>query len=72
MTASPHTHQIPVQGQTSVDAIFAPVSGIGWPDSGAGATPLLPPHHPANSAADSPVVRWTIRLDQARPVEDED
>lgn len=72
MTTSPHTHRIPVQGQTSsVDAILAPVSGVGSADMGTGATPLLPPNHPANTASDSPVVRWTMRLEQARPVEDE-
>lgn len=72
MTASPHTQHIPVQGQnSSVDAILAPVSGVGLSDPGTGATSLLPPHHPANTAADSPVVRWTIRLEQARPVDEE-
>jgi hypothetical protein len=71
MTASPHTQHIPVQGQTSsVDAILASVSLVGAPDGETGATPLLPPHHPANTAADSPVVRWTLRMELARPVED--
>jgi len=72
MTTSPHTHHIPVQGQsTAGDAILAPALLIDSVDRGAGATPLLPPQHPMNTTQDSPVVRWSIRMELARPVEDD-
>lgn len=72
MTASPHTQHIPVQGpSTTGDAILAPAPRFDSPNLGAGATPLLPPHHPSNTTVDSPVVRWTLRLEQNRPVADD-
>ena len=72
MTASPHTQHIPVQGDTNTGyATLAPALLADLPGGVAGATPLLPPHHPANVSDDSPVVRWTLRLEQARPIEED-
>jgi hypothetical protein len=72
MTASPHAQHIPVQGLGyTVDAILAPVSRLDSVDRVAGATALLPPYHPANTTQDSAVVRWTLRMEQARPVEED-
>jgi len=67
MTTTPRAH-LPVQETpTSVDAVVAPVPSTVSVRLGTGATPLLPPHHPANTRADSPVVRWIHRLATARP-----